>query len=344
VDRTIRVIGFSMTAAFALASGIVAATLSTTQAERVLDAERAIEVAHDARADYQDSRYRLAATMDRLAVLGELEPVLPRLEGAAGVSALGRLTSALEAGRGASLAQSLSGPVLGPLGEIPEFDERMGLDAAQHVITVAVALTEEWAEADRRVTEVDRSFGAVVDEAESRLSSVQGTIPAAAKQVVAANGSATSKLQDAVRDAAASVAEGGGDPVAELSGYADAVDALRASHAAEQARIAAEAAAAAESASRPRSSGSSGSSGSGGSNSGGGSSGGGSGGGGGGSNPEPDTRRHVDARGAYTPGCRLGPLLDRHDPGPGGTSIITKTIPYDYRIEGNWVAVYACSW
>jgi len=347
------VIGVSMTAAFALAGGIVAATVSTAQADAVLRAEHAIESAHTARADYQDARYRLAAKLERFASLDGLPPVIARLDGALGPRAVAQLSDALAEGRDVTLAQSLSDPIAGPVDEIPGFDERMGLDTAHRAVATAEALADEWTDAGRRVSEADSSFGALLDDIDDRLVALTKSAPKSAGALVEAHGSATQETRDAVVAAAREVATGDGKLKTRLTQYADAVDGLRRSHAAEQARLAAEAAAAAaaaESESSPRSNGARGGSGGGqssggGSSGGGGSTGGGGGGGGGGSAPEPDTRRYVDARGQYTPGCPLGPEYYRADPGPGGTSIIASVpYPYDYRMKGTWVVVYICSW
>jgi len=191
---------------------------------------------------------------------------------------------------------------------------------------------------DGRPVAVDK----VVD-VRGALEQLGSQAPAVAAAVLEAAPLADEASRAAVTDAAAAL-EGTDDPVEAIAPFLAAVDAVKKAHAAEEARLAEEAARAAQ-----ESSGGSGRrGGSGGSPSTGGgggapSTGGGGSPGGGGSTPPVDTRRYADPRGPYTPGCALGGMLYAADPGPGGTSVIASvTIPYDFRIEGNLVKVYAC--
>lgn len=178
--------------------------------------------------------------------------------------------------------------------------------------------------------------GDVTDAADAAGTSLRDVAATAADGVLAAIAAAPSANQgskDAATAAAELVVDEEADVVERLTEYAAAIAALRAAHDAEEARKAQEAASGASGGSQ------------GGGSPGGGSPGGGTPGGGGPTTPPPpaDTNRYADPRGPYTPGCELGGVLYSHDPGPGGTSVINSvSIPYDYRISGNNVVVYAC--
>lgn len=347
MKTSIRTIAFTMAGAFALAGGAVAGTFSVTRAATLEDARVAVERARTAEADYQDATYGFAETLDRAAGLEEYPQVLSRLGGGVDATALERARQALDAVADIRRTKAATERVPAPTADIPRFRNDLGLDDARAVLEAAEQLADEWSDAFRRVSTTERYVSTVLDDAELRLVAMQESAPAAAGSLVGGHVSATQESRGAALTTAAAAASAVGDArVAAFVAYADAVDGLRASHAAEQARVAAEAEAAARaSSSRPpsRPSGGGGRAPSGGGGTG---SGGGSGStGGGGTSAPVDTKRYVDPRGQYTPGCALGGEYYRADPGPGGTSIIASVPhPYDYRMEGTWVVVYICSW
>ncbi|MEO5536022.1 MAG: hypothetical protein ABIR17_12935 [Pseudolysinimonas sp.] len=192
------------------------------------------------------------------------------------------------------------------------------------------ATADAYRDAADDVTTLVDDLMAVVEETSAALVDVAASAPVSAEAAIAAAPSADQGSKDAVTAAAVAAADAHTDVAAALLTYLEAVKAMRAAHDAEEARKAQEAAAA----------GGNGSPGSG-------SPGSGSPGSPGGGNPgggtPPDTKRYADPRGPYSPGCSLGGVLYTADPGPGGTAIIgSVTIPYDYRISGNNVVVYAC--
>jgi hypothetical protein len=347
MGSSIRAIGFVMAAGFALAGGVVAATYSVSNAEIVLEVGRTIERARTAEADFQDAQYRFAATTERAATIEGYAAVVTRLGDAVDPAAAAAALDLVEVVADIRTSKAVSEPASAPAGDIPRFHPDMTAEEASAALPRVSRLEAEWSSAVARLNATDDYVSSVLDEAEARLDALRQSAPSAAQALVDAHVSATQASRDAALAAAATASSATDERMDALVAYADAVDALKASHAAEQARLAAEAAAAAAAADasaragsggKPRSGGRGGS----GSAPGGGSASGGSGGGGAPTAPV-DTKRYVEPRGPFTPGCRLGARLYRADPGPGGTSIIGSVdVQYDYRIEGNWVAVYAC--
>ncbi len=332
-------------AAVALAGGGLAATASVEHAGQVLEATEQIDHADNAHADYQDARYRLEAAVARFDDVAAVSPTLARLTGAVDPSTLDAFGRTLAVGRDVAASHGIAEPAAGPAGRIPRIPDENDWPAGRAALADATELATGWRTARERVVAPADYFVSIVEAAEALLVATRDSAVAGTEQLLAAHTSATPETRDAATATSAALAAEG-DTVAALGAYADAVEALRASHQAEQERIAAEEAAAAaakNAASTPRTSGRSrGGGGGGGSTHGG---GGTSGGGSMAPLPSYDTGRHVEPRGPYTPGCLLGPEFYRADPGPGGTSIIGSVpYPYDYRMDGDWMVVYLCSW
>lgn len=159
-------------------------------------------------------------------------------------------------------------------------------------------------------------------------------LPAAEAGLLAANPLA-SDADKAALVQALTAAQAPSAAIERLVGYITAAKNLQASHAA-AAAAAAQQTSGSGSTSHKSSSGSSGSSSGGGSSTGGGSSSGGY---------TIDTARHVQTNSYYVPMNQCphgGAYYYRHDPGPGGTSIVSLTQPWTYAIIGDWIYVYLC--
>ncbi|TXK19783.1 hypothetical protein [Homoserinibacter sp. GY 40078] len=326
-------------------TGIDALARDTARAEAHVEIDQAVRAV----AEFEAARDRLDSAVDaahELIPVAEEFAALVEVRGAldpdAAADAQSKFEAVFEVADGRGVATSLE---LEPPRKYPDVDPGMAEGELLAARDEARQLADYWRARTRAVSAIVRVLDDARECVQGAMAVAADSAPARAKKLVSKLAHATAQTKRAASAAGKALAEAKIPDAAMLQSYARAIAKLNDSH---RKRLEAAEKAAREVDTSPgttgggkRSSGSTWRNGGSGSSSPGGAPSGG------GSEPKypdyTDTNRYVEAGGLWEPGCLIGSEWGRHDPGPGGTSLIYNIpYPYDYRIEGTWIVVYIC--